>query len=50
MKKLNKKENTVKFIDITMGEYNPEDHLGITYQQAMGKMHVIDKDKRVRGK
>ena len=50
MKKLNKKENTVKFIDITMGEYNLEDHLGITYQQAMGKMHVIDRDKRVRGK
>jgi hypothetical protein len=23
-----------------MGEYNPENHLGITYQQAMGKMHA----------
>lgn len=50
MKKLNKKENTVKFVDITIGEYNPDDHLGITYQQAMGKMHVIGKDKKVRYK
>ncbi|XP_076082599.1 uncharacterized protein LOC143053697 [Mytilus galloprovincialis] len=41
MKKLNKKDNVVNFVDITVGEYKPDDHLGITYSQAMGKMHVI---------
>ncbi|XP_052089366.1 uncharacterized protein LOC127726066 [Mytilus californianus] len=41
MKKLNKKDNVVNFVDIAVGEYKPDDHLGITYSQAMGKMHVI---------
>jgi hypothetical protein len=35
-------------VDITKGSYNPEDHSGITYQEAMGNMHVIGENNQVR--
>lgn len=47
MKKLDTKNKNVNFIDITQGKYKAEEHSGITYQQAMGKMHVISSDGQV---
>ena len=42
-----RKDNPVNFVDITKGEYKPEDHMGITFEEAMGNMHAITPDKKV---
>eukprot|EP00105_Crassostrea_gigas_P024766 XP_011445134.1 PREDICTED: uncharacterized protein At5g50100, mitochondrial [Crassostrea gigas] len=41
------KERKVKFVDITKNTFKAEDHLGITYEEAMGNMHVIGEDDKV---
>ncbi|XP_033744572.1 uncharacterized protein At5g50100, chloroplastic-like [Pecten maximus] len=38
---------SVKFVDITKGRYNPADHQGIQYEDAMGALHVISPDKKL---
>lgn len=37
----------MKFVDITKNTFKAEDHLGITYEEAMGNMHVIGEDDKV---
>ncbi|XP_060079398.1 uncharacterized protein LOC132558806 [Ylistrum balloti] len=38
---------SVNFFDITKGNYNPADHQGIQYEDAMGALHVISPDKKL---
>ncbi|XP_061168770.1 uncharacterized protein LOC133177943 [Saccostrea echinata] len=47
LKKYLNKQGKVEFVDITKDSFKPEDHLGITYQEAMGNMHVIGDDNKV---
>ncbi|XP_048728758.1 uncharacterized protein LOC125646476 isoform X2 [Ostrea edulis] len=47
LKKYFNKEGKVEFVDITKGSYKPEDHSGVTYQEAIGNMHVIGENNQV---
>ena len=35
------------FVDITEDSFKAEDYLGITYEEAMGNMHVIGENNKV---
>jgi predicted DCC family thiol-disulfide oxidoreductase YuxK len=35
------------FVDIDRPDYNPADHRGITYAEAMGRIHAIESDGTV---
>lgn len=35
------------FVDITEDSFKAEDYLGITYEEAMGSMHVIGENNKV---
>ncbi|KAK3102438.1 hypothetical protein FSP39_011398 [Pinctada imbricata] len=42
-----RKEDPINYVDISKGEYRPEDHMGITFEEAMGNMHAIGPDKKI---
>nr|XP_022308420.1 uncharacterized protein At5g50100, mitochondrial-like [Crassostrea virginica] len=47
LKKYFNKEGKVDFVDITEDSFKAEDYLGITYEEAMGSMHVIGENNKV---
>ena len=47
LKWLTRKRDTVLFVDITDMNYEPLNNGGVTYEDAMKEMHVIDPDGKV---
>ncbi|ABX09120.1 thiol-disulfide oxidoreductase DCC family protein [Prochlorococcus marinus] len=45
--RLKDKNNKLKFIDIDSREYNPDEFSGITYKEAMTRIHGIKSDGKV---
>ncbi|KAL3146332.1 hypothetical protein ABBQ32_003024 [Trebouxia sp. C0010 RCD-2024] len=41
LRKRDKDQNKIRFVDISSAEYSPDDNAGITYEQAMGTIHGI---------
>ena len=48
MKRKDRKKQNVVWVDISQDEYQAADHANIDYATAMGAMHVIDKNGKVR--
>ncbi|XP_070558434.1 uncharacterized protein [Ptychodera flava] len=44
---LDRKKQRLQLIDITKPDFKPEENLNISYEQAMGVMHVIGPDKKL---
>jgi len=44
---MNKKKNTLELVNIASPDYKPEHNDNISYETAMGVMHVIGPDKQV---
>ena len=47
LKKVNKKQQTLAFIDLKQPGYKPEDNQNISLDEALGVMRVIGKDGQV---
>ncbi|XP_077988416.1 uncharacterized protein LOC144442912 [Glandiceps talaboti] len=47
LKYVDKNKRRIKFIDVTKPDYNPQDNCNISYEQAMGVMHVIGPENQI---
>ncbi|KAI3464048.1 hypothetical protein Pfo_020711 [Paulownia fortunei] len=44
LRERNERYRTIKFVDISSDEYNPEDNQGLHYKTVMGRIHAILSD------
>lgn len=47
LKRKDRDRNLISFVDIAADDYNPDDNAGISFEEAMGRIHAITADGEI---